>query len=151
MSRLEAWFHHLANLLVGGSGLLYAWTLYLCEPADEFALVNHPWQPFLHHLHLWSAPLLVFGAGMLWRGHAWSRWRLGQTAGRSSGLGLIGTLVPMAASGYFLQTAVVPGWRQAWLIVHLAASGLWLAAYLIHQLRPGARGDRSAAGSAPPR
>jgi hypothetical protein len=40
----------------------------------------------------------------------------------------------MIASGYLLQTATAPGWRQAWLGIHLVASALWLGGYLAHQL-----------------
>ncbi|MBC8329810.1 MAG: hypothetical protein H8E31_13805 [Planctomycetes bacterium] len=141
MSRLEAWFHQLANLLVGGTGLAYAWTLYLCQPEDEFALVNHAWQPVFHAGHLWAAPLLVFSAGMLWRHHGWRRLRQGGDAGRGSGIGLLATLWPMALSGYWLQTSVDLGWRRAWLVVHLASSGLWVLAYAGHQLRRRGEGD----------
>jgi hypothetical protein len=28
----------------------------LAEPADEWAVVNHPWQPHLQHLHVLAAP-----------------------------------------------------------------------------------------------
>ena len=42
-------------------------------------------------------------------------------------------LVPMIASGYLIQTAVDGGWRKVWVGVHLAASGLWLLGYLVHQ------------------
>ncbi len=140
MSRFEAWFHHLANLLVGGAGLAYAWTLYFCTPQDEFALVNHPLQPHLHHLHLWTAPLLAFSAGMLWKHHGWRRMQNPDSARRGSGIGLLATLWPMVLSGYFLQTAVDESWRQVWLVVHLASSALWLLAYAGHQLRPRTHG-----------
>ena len=135
MSRLEAWFHHLANLLVGGTGAAYAWTLYFCQPEDEFALVNHPWQPGLHHAHLWTAPLLVFSAGVLWKQHALRRLRQPGGGRKSSRLGMLSTLWPMVLSGALIQTAVEPAWRQTWLIVHLASSALWIGASLGHQLR----------------
>jgi len=56
VTRGEAWLQHAANLLVGGSGLAYAWTVYLAEPEDPFALVNHPWQPPLRSAHVVAAP-----------------------------------------------------------------------------------------------
>ncbi len=136
MTRIEAWCHHLANLLVGGTGILYACFLWLVEPEDAYAVVNHPWQPAVQHLHVLFAPLLVFSAGVVWRGHVLPRLR---TAGRprspGSGIALLGTLLPMVASGYLLQTAVDPDWRQAWSLIHLATSLLWLAAWLVHVLR----------------
>lgn len=139
MSRLEAWLHHLANLLVGGTGLLYAFFLYLLEPADPYAVVHHPWQPQVQHAHLLAAPLLVFSTGVLWKRHAWERWRAGAPARRRSGLALMLSLAPMVVSGYAIQAAVGPGWRRIWVGVHLGASAAWIGAYLVHQLRPSGR------------
>jgi hypothetical protein len=136
MTRTEAWLMHLASVLVGGTGLIYAWMLYLVEPADELAVVNHPAQPFFQHAHVWTAPLLVFALGLVWKSHAWACSRHGVGSRRGSGVALMATAAPMILSGYLLQTAVAPGWRGAWLAVHLAASALWIAGTLVHQLTP---------------
>jgi hypothetical protein len=133
VSRFEAWTTHAATLLVGGTGLAYAWLRYLVRPADPFAVVNHPLQPLVQHLHVLLAPLLVFAAGLMWHQHAWGYWRQGVERHRRSGASLIFTLVPMVVSGYLIQTAVDGDWRRLWVIVHLAASGLWLLGYLAHQ------------------
>jgi hypothetical protein len=53
--------------------------------------------------------------------------------------------VPMIVSGYLIQTAVTPAWRTAWIAIHLAASGLWVAGYLTHALAK-KKGDRTVAG-----
>ena len=127
---------HLATLLVGGTGLVYAWMLYLLAPVDEFSPVHHPWQPDVQHLHVLSAPLLVFAAGLIWRRHVWNCWRLGVADRHRSGVALALTLAPMTVSGYLLQTSVGETWRQVWLAVHLIASGLWLLGYLVHQAIP---------------
>lgn len=136
MTRLEAWLLHLANLLVGGTGLIYAWMRYFATADDPFAMVNHPWQPATQHLHVLAAPLLVFAIGLIWKAHAWAGFRLRVAARWASGLALLATAGPMVASGYLLQTTTAPAWRQAWLAIHLAASALWLAGYLAHQLSP---------------
>jgi hypothetical protein len=133
MNRLAGWLSHAATLLVGGTGLVYAWMRYLVHPADPFAVVNHPLQPFVQHFHIVAAPLLVFAAGVEWHRHAWTYWRQGVKRHRWSGGALLFTLVPMVVSGYLIQTAVDDGWRRVWVGVHLAASGLWLAGYLTHQ------------------
>lgn len=133
MIRAEAWTHHVANLLVGATGLAYAWLRYFAESPDSFA-VAHPWQPPVQHAHIWSAPLLVFALGLVWRAHAWAGVRSGAAPRRRSGVALLAAAAPMVASGYLLQTAVEPGWRRVWIAVHLTASGLWLAGYLVHQL-----------------
>jgi hypothetical protein len=137
LSRGEAWFLHLSSLLVGGTGLVYAWMIYLVRPSDPYALVNHPWQPQVQHLHILVAPLLVFAAGLIWRRHVWAGWKKGGRDRLKSGVSLALTLVPMVISGYLIQTAVEESWRHAWVIVHLMASGLWLVGYLLHQLLPG--------------
>lgn len=134
MSRFEAWLTHVATLLVGGTGLVYAWMRYALEPADPFAVVHHPWEPAVLHLHVLTAPLLVFAVGVIWRRHVWKHYRERVPARRRSGLTLLITAAPMIASGYLLQTAVDDAWRRAWLVVHLAASGLWVLGYLGHQL-----------------
>lgn len=129
MSRAEAWLLHGANLLVGCTGLLYAWMAYLAVPADPDALVGHPWQPHVQHLHVLVAPVLVFAVGFVWQRHIWCHVSRGVRARRWSGLTMIGLLLPMVASGYLLQTAVDPTWRRIWVIVHVATSLAWILAY----------------------
>lgn len=151
MSRAEIWLLHLANLLVGGTGIVYAVVRYALEPPDPFSAI-HPAQPGVQHAHIWTAPLLVFAIGAVWRTHAWSGVRLGVRARRRTGLALLAGAAPMVVSGYLLQTAVDPGWRRTWVIVHVATSSIWLAAYLLHQLLPRpAVGPPESAGDAPGR
>lgn len=125
---------HLSTLLVGGTGLVYAWMVYLAEPADPYSVVRHPWQPTLQHLHVLVAPLLVFVSGLIWRRHVWSGWRLGVRASRRSGISLAVSLAPMVVSGYLLQVTVEESWRNVWSWVHLATSLLWVLGYLVHQI-----------------
>ena len=134
MSRGHAIFLHLANLAVSGTGLVYAWMNYLAEPADEWAVVNHPYQPLVQHLHVLAAPLLVFAIGLIWSVHAIAKLRNGRR-GRASGLGLMTLFLPMAASGYLLQVAVDPEWRRGWVVIHIVSSLLWVLALAVHQIR----------------
>lgn len=132
MRRWEAWSVHLSTVLVAGTGVVYAVMRYLLRPADPYAVVNHALQPGFQHLHVLFAPLLVFGAGLVWRDHVWKHYRQGVKTGRRSGLGMLFTIVPMVVSGYLIQTTVTEGWRTAWIAVHLAASGIWLLGYAGH-------------------
>lgn len=132
MKRWEAWSVHVSTVLVAGTGLVYAAMRYLMAPADPFAVVNHPLQPTVQHLHVLAAPLLVFGAGLVWRDHVWKHYRQGVRSARRSGLGMLYTLVPMVVSGYLIQTTVTEGWRTAWIAVHLAASAIWILGYAGH-------------------
>lgn len=136
MTRFEAWTVHLSSLLVGGTGLVYAWMRYFAEPSDPYAVVNHPWQPTLQHLHILVAPLMVFAVGFIWREHVWKHWRQRVRGRRRSGLSMVLTLVPMVVSGYLIQTAVSDTWRGVWVAVHLTTSGLWLLGYAGHLLVP---------------
>lgn len=132
MTRFEAWLLHLSTLLVGGTGLVYAVIRYLMEPVDPYSVVNHPWQPAVQHLHILAAPLLVFAVGLVWRRHVLMHWRSGVDQRRRSGIGLVLTMTPMVVSGYLIQVAVEERWRAVWVVVHCAASGLWLLGYLVH-------------------
>ena len=76
---------HGAGLLAGGTGLAYAAMRYLMRPADEFALVNHPWQPHMHHAHVLLSPLLAMVLGHLLLTHAPYHWSRGTREGRITG------------------------------------------------------------------
>ncbi|HSL83715.1 MAG TPA: hypothetical protein VLF66_13150, partial [Thermoanaerobaculia bacterium] len=86
MKAWETWTVHLSTVLVAGTGVVYAAMRYLMEPTDPFAVVNHPLQPTVQHLHVLVAPLLVFGVGLIWREHVWKHFRNGVRSGRRSGL-----------------------------------------------------------------
>lgn len=133
MTRFEAWLVHLANLVVGGTGLAYAWFRYFAAPLDELSAV-HPGQSVAQHLHVLAAPLLVFAVGLLWQTHVWLGIRLGNGPRRRSGVLLAGLAGPMIASGYLLQIAVEPAWRRAWIAVHVGLSLVWIVATVAHQL-----------------
>jgi hypothetical protein len=132
MKRWEALCVHLSTLLVGGTGLVYAWMRFLVPPADPYSAVGHPLQPQVQHLHVLGAPLLVFAIGIVWRNHVWSHWQKGIRQRRTSGLALLLSLGPMVISGYLIQTAVDDPWRRAWVVVHLVTSGIFLTGWAGH-------------------
>jgi len=127
---------HVSNALVGGTGVVYAWMRYFAVPTDEYAVVNHPWQPSLQHLHILVAPLLVFVCGLIFKRHVWARVRAGFQPRRRTGLGLALMLVPMIVSGYLLQTTGDELWSRVWVWVHVATSVLWMVGYGFHLLSP---------------
>jgi hypothetical protein len=106
---------------------------FLVAPIDEWAVVNHPWQPHVQHLHVLVAPLLVFAAGLIWSAHVVGKLKNGRT-NRVPGLVLTVLVLPMAASGYLLQVAVDPNWRTKWIWVHVVSSVLWVLAFVVHQM-----------------
>jgi len=135
MKRWERWLQLIANSLVVGTGLVYAYMRYFLTPVDEWAVINHPWQPHVQHLHVLAAPLLVFACGLIWHRHVASRIGADEQRRGVSGPGLAVAFVPMIASGYLLQTTSTAGWRQTWLILHLVTSGLWILLVAGHFLR----------------
>lgn len=135
MSRTERWLLDITNLLVAGTGVAYAVMKYLMDSPDEWAVVNHPWQPHMQHLHVLAAPLLVFAGGLIWRHHVLKRLRDQETDGRMSGLALVFQAAPMVMSGYLIQVSVSEFWRSVWVGVHLAFSALWIVTVMAHRIR----------------
>lgn len=135
MTRAERRLLDVANVLVGGSGLVYAVMKYLMESADEWAVVNHPWQPHVQHLHVVVAPLLVFAGGVLWKHHVMDRIRGNDSNGKVTGLALAVQFVPMVLSGYLIQVSTSESWRTTWIWVHLITAGLWCLLAVAHRFR----------------
>jgi hypothetical protein len=144
VSRLQAWCFHLSNAAVAVTGLVYAWCAYCATSDDPFAITGHPQQAPMQHAHVAFAPLLVFCVGVLWSSHARLRVISGARERRSSGLALVASFAPAAMSGYLIQIATDEAWRSAWVAVHLATSGIWLAATLVHIVRRVRRPDAAA-------
>lgn len=134
MTRAHAWSVHVSNVLVSGTGLVYAWMRYAMEPSDPYAVVAHPAQPLVQHAHVWTAPFLVFTLGLIWQRHVWRHWTDRDSGRRVTGITLLATAAPMILSGYLLQTAVSEGWRAAWVTLHLASSVVWTAGAIGHAL-----------------
>ena len=136
MNPVESRCLYVGNLLVGGTGLLLLWvkTFYQApipeDPVD--VMLSHPWQAAVQHLHIWAAPLLVLGIGMVWHPHAIAHWRGGIQRGRRSGLSLLALAAPMVISGYAITTSVSSFARNIWIWIHLGTSGLWLITFLAH-------------------
>lgn len=135
MSPFERFLLWGSTTLVGVSGFAFLWMKYFVVPADPYAIVNHPWQPFFLKLHILSAPLLVFAVGVVFLRHIWRQFRSGRPGGRRTGLTVVLVLVPMVLSGYLLQTVAS---REAlrWIAwTHIAASAAYVLAIGGHQLR----------------
>lgn len=132
MNPTERLLIHVSNLAVVVTGLVYAIMLYFMESDDPFSVVNHPWQPHMQHLHVLSAPFFIFAVGLIWRRHVWSHWQRRIPQGRGSGSSLLFLLIPMGLSGYLLQTAVDPAWRNIWKVLHVGTSTIWVLAFVGH-------------------
>ena len=89
-------------MTVSLSGGAYGWMKYLLTTDDPFAVVNHPLQPLMLHLHVASAPAFLVLFGILLDSHVAER--IGRDLpNRGSGLLSFGTILVMSVSGYALQ------------------------------------------------
>ncbi|WP_243302350.1 hypothetical protein [Geothrix oryzisoli] len=138
MSPLERWSLHLAALLTAGTGLMDGLLRWFGVRAGEFGPEPHPWLPAAQHLHVLTAPLLLFALGMAVRGHLQVKLKKGPE-GRRTGLGAAFLIAPMVLSGYGVQVVTSPAWRTAFSWAHGLGAGLFLLAYLGHLFIPHAQ------------
>jgi hypothetical protein len=132
MRRGERWAFNIASLAVAASGLAYFWMKYLARTDDPFALVNHPWQPAMLHLHVLSAPALILVFGIILNSHIMKKLGLSGISNRTSGLISFGTFAIMVCSGYLLQVATNERWLRALVAVHVASGVSFTATYTVH-------------------
>jgi hypothetical protein len=130
VTRNEARIQNAANLLAGGTGLVYVWLKYFADK-DPSALA-HPAEPSVQALHVVLSPLLIFAVGLIWRDHVLRKLRRLRRRGRASGILILVLFPPMALSAYMIQVTVDEVWRQGWVVAHLVTSGLWIAGYVVH-------------------
>lgn len=144
MTKLERILVWSSTAVVAATGIAYAAMKHLMRPADEWAVVNHPLQPYVLKLHILAAPVLVFAIGMIAARHILPQLRAG-LARRRSGLLTASVIIPLILSGYLLQAIThsaavrILGW------VHLALGIIFAAGALRHARRgrrATARADR---------
>ena len=161
MKPFARWSVWIGSALSGASGLVYWWMDHMLAPLDEWAVINHPLQPWVLKAHIVTAPLLVFAVGLIAMDHIWKQFRLGVRAGRRSGVSTMWVVGPMVVSGYLIQAVTSPGWLAAVVWIHLGTGLAYLAALGVHQVvvprRRATRGSREvdlvvyrAPGTSPP-
>lgn len=134
MTRWQKWLLGALTALAGASGLAYLWMKYFVASQDPFAVINHPWQPYMLYVHLLSAPALVLVFGMVWTAHVSGKLAGGRAYSRRSGLASIWTFAVMTASGYLLQVLTSDWTRNVTMVVHVSSGVAFLLAYLGHLL-----------------
>jgi hypothetical protein len=123
-----------STLVVGITGLVYAWMKYVLVPVDPYSAIHHPLQPLLLKIHLVAAPFLVFAVGLVFMQHIWGQFRAGLKRGRRSGVGTLFTLAPMVISGYLIQTVTSESWLFWLAMVHLITGSLFVVGFTSHQV-----------------
>lgn len=128
------WLLWITSALTGLTGAVYWWMDTMMEPVDEWAVINHPLQPWVLKAHLLVAPVLVFSVGVIATEHIWKHFRNAVRQGRRSGLGAMLVVGPMILSGYLLQTLTQPTWLEAMAWLHLGTGTVYLAALVTHRV-----------------
>jgi hypothetical protein len=125
------WSFTTLSAIIAVTGAVYFWMKDLLTPEDPFAVVNHPLQPVIQHLHVLAAPAFLVVFGMVFTAHV--VWKL-RTRGAlwPSGLLSLVTIVLMAASGYLLEVAIDEAWRGFWSGLHLASGAVFTVACAVH-------------------
>ena len=126
--RLVRW----SSWATGITGLVYLWMEYVLVPAEPWAAINHPLQPWVLKAHILVSPVLVFAVGTIAVDHVWRHWLSGIRAGRRSGALLALVVVPMVLSGYLIQAVTHPGWLSATAWAHIGLGVLFLAGLVAH-------------------
>lgn len=133
MNRLERWSVVAGSFLVTLTGVVYLWMKYLLRSDDPFAVVNHPWQPAVLKLHILTAPLLVFGLGLIAVRHVLAHWLAGVSSARRSGISAALAVLPMVLSGYLVQAITDARWLSVTSWVHVATGMVYGVAFAAHQ------------------
>lgn len=133
-------------MLTGVTGLVYWWMDRFMEPVGEFAVINHPLQPWVLKAHIVVAPLLVFAVGVIWTSHIWKHVRTSVRRARKSGLVTLALIAPMVLSGYLIQAVTTPWLLTVLAWIHLVGGGAYLVLLAGHKVA--VRASVPAAGSA---
>lgn len=149
MTPFEKWTVWGATIVMTLTGLALGAIEYLVTPADEWAVVNHPLQPWVLKAHILAAPVLVFGIGLMAARHILPRLR---AASPRSGAAAAFVAVPMVLTGYLLQTLTHEGALALLGYLHLAAGTLFALASAAHARRKRASrvGTRSSEAAGTP-
>ena len=134
MTWWERWAFNLLHGLVAVTGIVYFWMKYAMAPTDPFAVVNHPWQPFMLAWHIVAAPFFVVFFGMLFRTHTLRKLLSASRRNRRSGWTSLVSFSVMALTGYLIQVASSPAWITASIWAHVAASVVFVAGYTTHMV-----------------
>lgn len=138
-------------MVVGATGVVYWWMDRMMEPVGEWAVINHPLQPWVLKAHIVTAPLLVFAVGLIAVDHVWKHFRGRIRLGRWSGLSAMWMFAPMVVTGYLIQAVTHATWLAlvAWL--HIGTGAAYVTALALHQaVVHRRRARRSRSGGQPP-
>lgn len=153
MTRLEKWSVLSTSVATAVTGVGYFGIKYLLEPAEPWAVINHPLQPWLLKAHILVAPFLVFSVGMITLRHVWRHFQSRTPWGRRSGILAALALAPMIVSGYLIQAVTHAGWLTVTAWAHIGFGAAYALGAALHwpALRRARAGTHPGTGNAPRR
>lgn len=134
MTKLEKYVVWGSSAAVTSTGVVYGWMKYLLKPAEPWAVINHPLQPLVLKIHIITAPILIFGIGMITMRHIWPHFRGRLARGRKSGISSVLFAAPMIVTGYALQALSSERWLSVVGYVHLAVGVLYGVGAIAHAI-----------------
>lgn len=132
---MKPWEQRSFNVAAGivtATGIAYFVMKFMLTSEDPFAIVNHPWQPSMLAAHVVSAPVLVWLFGVIFRSHSLKKILSPVRSNRRSGWTSLISFAAMALSGYLLQVATTPRWIDAFVVLHVGASVVFVVGYALH-------------------
>lgn len=132
MKAWERWTFGMLALVVALTGVAYLGMKHLMPSDDPFAVVNHPWQPAMLHLHVLASPPFILVFGMILNSHILKKLRASQMPNRKSGLSALATFGLMVGSGYLLQIVTDEGSLRVLVAVHVASGAVFSMVYVAH-------------------
>lgn len=119
---------------MGLTGVVYWWMDRMMQPVSEWAVINHPLQPWVLKAHIVTAPLLVFAFGLIAVDHVWKHVRGNVRRGRRSGLSALWVFGPMVVTGYLVQAVTDAAWLAVLAWLHIGTGVVYLVGIVAHQL-----------------
>ncbi|MFW5947952.1 MAG: hypothetical protein ACOCUW_05620 [Gemmatimonadota bacterium] len=131
------------------TGVAYWWMKELLTPAEPWAVVNHPLQPWVLKAHILIAPFQVFSVGMITSRHIWRHYRQGVPKGRRTGTLAAVTFAAVVLTGYALQVVTAELLIRGLAWAHLVLGVVYSVGVAAHwpATRRRARHDATGAGS----
>jgi hypothetical protein len=114
------------------SGVLYIGIRTFVEPAEPWAIVNHPLEPWALKAHILTAPLMLFSVGLITARHIIRSLKSKLPTGRQSGMVITVLFGPLALTGYVLQTVISPLVTSILSWVHLILGLICAVSLAIH-------------------
>ena len=142
MTRFQRWGLYVSTAVAPVSGVVYFVMKRFMTPADPWAVINHPLEPWMLKLHILSAPLMLFAVGLITTQHIWRSLKSSLPTGRKTGVTTALLFGPMVLTGYLIQVVTTPLWLDVLGWTHLALGLVCAVGIFAHRTVVGGRKRR---------